>query len=344
MARCERCGASGDLVAAFCSQCGMRVADQGGAGEAPRLGGGEATYPLLARANLLRMRGRWGEAAELCLEVLRLEPRNPSAHSLLGDVYENQGNLAEAIHWYDLALALSPGSEADAAKKARAQELLEARQRRAEWQAAIQRRSPVIGPGAVLRETVLRIVAIVGAAVCAIVLVTAVLVAASERVDPHSGNAPPGLPRPPRPRPTLPATSPRERQLMGELSRTGEASGPHGQITSLRIDPRTEVAILSALASRAALSHSSLAARREALLRDGYWLARSLHEKDHALQFIQVDLFGDMDFAGNPGGHDRLFTGTLSASDLGIDPVRATADELERFYEGHCWWNSALSG
>src|SRR5262245_37138560 len=143
MARCERCGASGELVAAFCSQCGTRVA-----GEAPEpapTAGNEATYPLLARANLLRMRGRWGEAANLCLEVLRLEPRNASAHSLLGDIYENQGTLEAAIHWYDLALGLNPGSEADGAKKARAQELLEARQRRAEWQAAIQRRTPVRG-------------------------------------------------------------------------------------------------------------------------------------------------------------------------------------------------------
>ena len=85
------------------------------------------------------MRGRWDEAASLCAEALRLDPRNASAHSLLGDIHENQGNLEEALHWYALALELHPGSDADTAKSARVQELLEARQRRAEWQAATNR-------------------------------------------------------------------------------------------------------------------------------------------------------------------------------------------------------------
>src|SRR5207249_868984 len=108
------------------------------------------------------------EAAQLCGQVLEMDPQNATAHSLMGDVYENHGNLTEALRWYDMALALNPRSEADAAKKARVQELLEARQRRAEWQAAVQAPQPAVAARALVRETILRSVTIAGAAVCAI--------------------------------------------------------------------------------------------------------------------------------------------------------------------------------
>src|SRR5438874_11947086 len=127
MARCQSCGAAAKEGAAFCEKCESPAA-RTPSGPAPA--GAPGAYTLLARANLLRMRARWEEAAALCAEALRLEPDNASAHSLLGDIHENRGNLEEAIHWYDLALALNPQSEADAAKRARVQELLEARRRR----------------------------------------------------------------------------------------------------------------------------------------------------------------------------------------------------------------------
>src|SRR5205823_10007351 len=65
---------------------------------------------LLARANLLRMRGQWADAVERCTEALRADPHNPAAHSLLGDIYENQGRVDKAIHWYQLALEQNPES------------------------------------------------------------------------------------------------------------------------------------------------------------------------------------------------------------------------------------------
>ena len=72
------------------------------------------------------MRGRWDEAVDNCMAALRLAPQNASAQSLLGDIYENQGRLDDAIQWYRMALDVSPDSPADQLKLDR---LLNAKQR-----------------------------------------------------------------------------------------------------------------------------------------------------------------------------------------------------------------------
>lgn len=74
------------------------------------------TSRMLAQANLHRMRGQWDEAIAVCMDAMRIAPNNPTAHSLLGDIYSDQGNLDEAIRWYCMALDLRPGSLSDRAK------------------------------------------------------------------------------------------------------------------------------------------------------------------------------------------------------------------------------------
>jgi len=73
-------------------------------------------YALLAQANLLRMRGHWEEAVDNCMAALRLAPDSPSAQSLLGDIYENQGRFDDAVQWYRMALDANPDSPADRLK------------------------------------------------------------------------------------------------------------------------------------------------------------------------------------------------------------------------------------
>jgi hypothetical protein len=75
-------------------------------------------YPELARANLLRMRGEYKQAEEVCLKVLRRYPNNSSANTLLGDISAECGELDQAISWYELALDLVPESKADQEKLA----------------------------------------------------------------------------------------------------------------------------------------------------------------------------------------------------------------------------------
>jgi hypothetical protein len=349
MPRCHRCGAETETGAAFCARCGSSLSP----GPSPRppspdpaAGAAATSYPLLARANLLRMRGRWDEAASLCAEALRLDPKNASAHSLLGDIHENQGNLEEALHWYALALELHPGSEADIAKSARVQELLEARQRRAEWQAVIHRTGPAPGTAALVREAFLRVVLILGAAVCAIIFVTAVIVSASDRGRLPEENTAILPPRPPvRGLPQAPHTA-RELRIMNDLANLGKAANEHGQITDVLIEPRTEHALLRMAVYPRVLELPSLQEIRERIQRDAYVMAHAVHARDPNLSVIDVQVLGDTAFLGRPGGTDLLFTATLTRDNLAMDPdLRPpTLLDLEAFYAKTYQWIRGLGG
>lgn len=107
---CGRCGAQVAGDAPYCLGCGAPRP------EAARAAPQADTYPLLAAANLARVRRQYQDAASKCLEVLRRQPRHPTAHSLLGDIYRDQGKLRDAIEWYRLALELDPTSAADRKK------------------------------------------------------------------------------------------------------------------------------------------------------------------------------------------------------------------------------------
>lgn len=67
-----------------------------------------AISPLLARANLLKLRGQWEEAVAVCTEAIRRSPDSAAAHALLGDIYLAQGHNGDAIHWYRMALDRDP--------------------------------------------------------------------------------------------------------------------------------------------------------------------------------------------------------------------------------------------
>jgi hypothetical protein len=71
---------------------------------------------LLMRANIFRERREQALAAALCSEVLRRNPTNPEAHSLMGDIARDQGKLKDAIEWYKLALDLAPDNPVDRKK------------------------------------------------------------------------------------------------------------------------------------------------------------------------------------------------------------------------------------
>ncbi|HVK05005.1 MAG TPA: tetratricopeptide repeat protein, partial [Armatimonadaceae bacterium] len=79
-----------------------------------------AVGPLLARANLLRMRRQWDEAIAVCTEALRRAPESPTAHSLMGDIYEAQGKMDDAAQWFSMAVDLAPANAADRQKLERA--------------------------------------------------------------------------------------------------------------------------------------------------------------------------------------------------------------------------------
>jgi len=76
----------------------------------------ERLHAEIARANLLRMRGDYKGAVDQCLSVLKRIPEDGDTHTLLGDIYAEQGNLDESIQWYEMALDLDPKSNADLSK------------------------------------------------------------------------------------------------------------------------------------------------------------------------------------------------------------------------------------
>lgn len=73
-------------------------------------------YPELAKANLYRMRGEYKLARDTCLSLLKRYPNNADAHTLLGDIEAEEGDLVHAAEWYEMALDLKPEAEMARAK------------------------------------------------------------------------------------------------------------------------------------------------------------------------------------------------------------------------------------
>ena len=82
---------------------------------APSLLDAEKLRSRLTQANLCRIRHDWSNAVDHCVAVLQEQPGNATAHSLLSDIYRDQGKLDDAIQWARLATDLKP-SPADVAK------------------------------------------------------------------------------------------------------------------------------------------------------------------------------------------------------------------------------------
>jgi len=314
-----------------CPECGGPVAE----GRCPRCSElertlvGERDAPLLARANLLRIRGLWEEAVEQCAEVLRANPDSATAHSLLGDIYQDQGRLEEARRWYRLALDLDPESRADRAKLTRVEETLEARRQRAEWEAVVAGRAPFPGTG--MRESLQRVGAVAGAGLCAIVLVMALLVSVADRSRlgaEETGPDPRFIRRAPRP-PIVPDT-PRERELLRRLNDTA-GPGP-ARAVRLEVDPLDRSVVLRAYVPRSARDGLTTAAFRQSLLREGYRLAFGVVQLDRGLRAVHVYLVGPSSPPDGGAEADCFLRAMLPVENLVVAPEKVTAEELARFY------------
>lgn len=110
MARaCSQCMAAATDDAAFCPNCGAPLAAAPPSRPAASSPDAAADIDaLLKSAHLARLRGGYSEAIDRCVEVLRADPANRTAHSLLADTYREQGRLEDAIRWYGMALELGP--------------------------------------------------------------------------------------------------------------------------------------------------------------------------------------------------------------------------------------------
>jgi hypothetical protein len=106
---CSKCFAEIPDTSVFCMECGARLREDT-LDPLYAEGSDREVYPDIAQANLLRMKGRYEEAVEVCLGILKRYPSNETAHALLGDIYADQGKLADAIQWYELLVDLAPNN------------------------------------------------------------------------------------------------------------------------------------------------------------------------------------------------------------------------------------------
>jgi hypothetical protein len=112
---CPQCFEINPVGATFCQLCGAGLTtgkDPGGEGSDTEV------YRELAQTNLFRMRGAYKDAIQSCLGILKKYPNNATAHTLLGDIHAEMGELQQAAEWYEMALDLSPNSDGDKKKLA----------------------------------------------------------------------------------------------------------------------------------------------------------------------------------------------------------------------------------
>jgi hypothetical protein len=117
---CPNCRTTVPDDSLYCFSCGAAIGKTTSNGTPPAVLAADTRQieSLLAAANLMRMRGQWKDAEARCVEVIRVNPNNQHAHSLLGDIYRDQGQFEDARQWYHMALDLDPKSDADRVKLA----------------------------------------------------------------------------------------------------------------------------------------------------------------------------------------------------------------------------------
>jgi len=111
VAKCPKCGRDSPDQARFCRSCGTPLAANGGSAAAPPGGTPEQRgQRLLEEAFRLSEESRILGAIQACQQAITVNPNSVSAHSLLGTLYERQGDRDAAIREYEQVLTLSPES------------------------------------------------------------------------------------------------------------------------------------------------------------------------------------------------------------------------------------------
>ena len=112
MLRCPKCATESPDRARFCRACGQALPTTQAAGGPPRAGvtAEDRARRLLEEAFRLSEEGKVLAAIQACQQAVAINPNSTSAHSLLGTLYERQGDRDNAIREYEQVLTLSPGS------------------------------------------------------------------------------------------------------------------------------------------------------------------------------------------------------------------------------------------
>lgn len=112
MTRCPKCGKESPDQARFCRFCGgkLGLGAEAAASADAALSPEQRAQRLLEEAFRLSEQGRILAAIQTCQQAILLTPQSTSTHSLLGTLYERQGDREKAIREYEQVLTLSPES------------------------------------------------------------------------------------------------------------------------------------------------------------------------------------------------------------------------------------------
>lgn len=119
---CENCHAKNTVDGGFCRQCGAPLPED------QRQQVKEEANRLLADGRLLLNDGRSHEAVMVAESVLEVDPSNADALSLLGDIYEKDGQIAEALETYERVCEIRPDSAIDRIRLAHLRKLMAAQE------------------------------------------------------------------------------------------------------------------------------------------------------------------------------------------------------------------------
>lgn len=347
MRKCDDCRIILDDSAEFCPSCGKAISGQ--AASQPDGGVGA----LLASANLRRMRGELNAAAEDAQKAFHRDPNNAEAASLLAAIYEDQGDLEEALVWCQVAVDLDPKMPVYRARLDRI------RSRIASESSAF---APV---RAFLRKRWVRVVASIAAAL----VVVAVIVSTwgrpyspkarpAARVSKPVTIAAPGEQQPPRrpaqsggmplsgaqPAGTIPAQAPQpassarqslrtlaEIYLRDALSASEKVAASGARIDDVIADPRQAVVTVTFSMS------SSSVLNKERILSAAYAIALAAFAANNEAQFVTVRCL----IPGNDGGAQIAFVGDTARQTVHPLPDQPSAGQMEAAF-GRPWWHAYI--
>lgn len=304
-------------------------------------------YPELARANLLRMQGKYEEAIEVCRRIMGRFPSNETVHALLGDIYADQGKLEDAIQWYELLVELASGNVHYNAKL---------HNLRAMHAAQVAPPPPVTLPEAEPKPAKPKAVAYGLFGLLALILVAAAFVAGARMnasrdagaqsapktqasLSPAPATEPMRVPPPPAAEPTLsPAPPPTPTTGFAGMS---AAEQNLAQKLSQRLNGAPVWCAFDPAANRwqARIRIQSGVLSKPRILQEAIALTRAFYEQYPNAGSLSVAVI-----APSPNADDVLvFSGEIAPQLAAVDPAQLGAEQAQAILQQlQAWWNPTI--
>jgi len=337
---CTKCFAEIPDTSAFCMECGARLREDT-IDPLYAEGSDREVYPEIARANLLRMKGQYEQAVEVCLGILKRYPSNETAHALLGDIYADQGKLTDAIQWYELLVDLAPANPIYRAKLDNLRSL----------QTAQQVQISGSSPASAVSAPPTRVWVYVLGGLLVLILITTAFVAgrrmalgttdqmASATIPPSSSGSAHPPDQPAVAPPTVP--EPNTENTPMPFSGMSEIEERLSRAISQRLNGLPVWCLFDPLANRwtvrTRIQAGALTQAR--VMQEALIVASVTFEQAPSLQSVLVTIL-----TPSTGGADSLlFAAEISRAMLPPDVNALTDAQIEAvFRSAHVWWNPAV--